>query len=84
VIGFPLVGLGIVVAVGVIMFVIYALGLKYTYAGGRDAPGQNVQGSSSSGYQRSSSLPADFNQAHGQVGVGDVSSVRERGSDRPL
>lgn len=41
--GGELIGIGIVLLVGIIMFVIYAVGLKYTYDRGT-APGQTYQG----------------------------------------
>jgi hypothetical protein len=45
----PWVGMAIVVLMGIVLFGIYAVGLKYTYARGTgDAPGQNYVGEGTS------------------------------------
>lgn len=47
--GGELIGVAIVLLIGLALFVIYAVGLRYTYAGNRNTPGQNTQGGSGRG-----------------------------------
>jgi hypothetical protein len=77
-----LIGAAIIVVMGIALFAIYAVGLKYTYSGARNAPGQNVQ-RPSTGYQNYSRAAdsADFYQQQAQLGggAGDFTRSREVG-----